>query len=607
VILTESKIIELIKTPLHHGDILEGIRIQDDLKVHVTGEGYQDTLERIIGQKRAMDYGTRELKNPATKYITKKIRDELSRWKNTQGTRKTYRFGSDEAKAVEFRKQLSTVWKNGSMDSFSSFLNDALYTDFGGFAIVEKPRIEGNQEIRDGILGKKTGTPYVIFKALSDIYDFRLTGRKVEYLIIRYSEENGVVTFRVIDDAGDYLYDVKNSKDGKDIVLRKDSTIPNDLGYVPAIQIGNINFTPLNDHVKTSHIFQTIPILEDYLTRHAEHVISEMVHANPLLALKGTKCTYQDADGHACAGGKIWNIDGQEVNCPNCDGEGATVPKNSSEIIIVPELDKEGKTYNPSMIGQYIVPPTDILEHQAKELDELEQKALYSGTGIKSLVKAQIQTATEIVLNLKPLEDKISDVLDNIEEVETFTTDAIGKLIYRDKYEGSEIHYGRKLNIRDENLILMEIEQSKRAGMPITEIRLLYQELYGTKHRNSSSDLERAMMLLDLEPLATSSIDEVEKTFLTTDEVKWLKINFDDYIDMFENEHGLVNLYMSGQKMNTRIKSISEILTKYNEKRKGSQDRKRAEEADGLQREGLGEHSPSENVRGNVGNSARPD
>ena len=58
-----------------------------------------------------------------------------------------------------------------------------------------------------------------------------------------------------------------------------------------AIQLSDIRQTPLNDNVKTSHIYQTLPLLQDYLTRHAEHVVSELIHASPLLALKGTKAT----------------------------------------------------------------------------------------------------------------------------------------------------------------------------------------------------------------------------------------------------------------------------------------------------------------------------
>jgi len=560
---------QVLGSPLHANDIKVGISIQDDHKVHVTGEGYKDILSSIIGPERAINYGTRELKEPSTKFLTKKVRDELSRWKNNQGTRKTYDFGDSKELVADFRKLLNTVWKNGTIDEFAYFLNDALYTDFGGFAVVERGRIEGGVEIRDGIPSKPSGNPYIIFKSLSDVYDFRLTGQKVEYLILKFGErvkknEKGeditVKLYRVMDDEKDVIYEM--GPDNEAVPAEGFELIRNTLGYVQAYQISDVKQTPLNDHVKTSHIFQTLPLLEDYLTRHAEHVISELLHASPLLALKGTKCTYVDGDGNACANGKIW-VGGVEGECPVCKGVGATVPKNASEIIIVPELDKNGDTYNPSMIGQYITPPVEVLSHQSKELDQLEQRVVYSGTGIKAMVKTNIQTATETILNLKPLEDKISSLLDNIEAVETFVTNVIGKLVYKDKYKGCQIHYGRKLNVREENTILDEIEQSKRSGLPQSEIRLLLQELVLTRYRNSYADLERALMLLDLEPLSTVSLAEVLESMYVDEDTKRVKQNFDDLIDWFENKYGPINLYKSGEDMSKRIDSIKRKIWKH--------------------------------------------
>lgn len=574
MILTDIE--KVLANPLHGDDIKNGIRIQDDHKIHVTGEGYISTLADIIGSERAINYGQRELKEPATKFLTKKIKDELSRWKNNQGTRKTYDFGDSKELSNEFRKTLTSVWKSGSIDDFARWANDALYTDFGGFAIVERGRMVEGAQIRDGIPSKiSKNTPYIIFKALEDVHDFQLNGRKVEYIILKFGtvirqkvDRSGVVRdvetklFRVIDDSQDVIYEM--DEDG----MRESEeyeVIPNRLGFVPAIQLSDIRETPLNDHVKTSHISQTMPILQDYLTRHAEHVVSELLHASPLLALKGTKCTYESPDGIKCSNGKIWE-GGREKNCPVCKGVGATVPKNASEIIIVPELDKDGKTYNPSMIGQYITPPVEVLSHQTKELDILEQRAVYSGTGIKAMVKSNIQTATETILNLKPLEDKISSVLDNIEVVEKFVTDVIGRMVHGDKYKGCEVHYGRRLNVREENIILNEIEQSKRAGLPESEIRLLLQELMATRYRNSNADLERAFMLLDLEPLATQSVKDVIESVYVDEITKKVKQNFDDLIDWFENTYGSVHLYKSGMDMNKRVDSIRKKIYKRAEK-----------------------------------------
>ncbi|MDD5010076.1 MAG: hypothetical protein PHC68_16940 [Syntrophorhabdaceae bacterium] len=572
MVLSDVQIVDKILRPERSDDIREAVALQNEMKVHVTGEGYEDALKRTMGKERAIDFGlTRELRQPVTLFLTKKIKDELSRWKNTQGTRKTYRFGEKKEEEARFREILEKVWKNSSIEQFAYWMNDAIYTDFNGFALVENPAKTKEGVIRDGIPYKGKASPYIIFKAIEDVQDFKQNGRKVEYLILKYGFKMIAVTngeairqqlFRVIDDNKDAIYYIREDQ----LVLDPDNiVIPNTLGYVPAIQIGDLLCHTLNDNVKTSCIHQVQPQLNDYMVRHAEHVSSEVQHAYPILAIKGQKCNYVHTNGSACSKGKIHDENGNEVNCPRCGGSGAISIRNSSQVVLIPELDKQGKTYDPGKVGEYIVPPTRILEHQAKELDDLENTIIYSGTGIaKALAKSSIQTATEIVLNIKPLEDKISSILDNIEIVECFLTDAIGRMIYKNTYQGSEIHYGRKLNLREENVIQDEIEQAKRSGLPISYIRGLLQELIATRNRNSRTDMERAFMLLDLEPMAVYSLQEVLDSEYTSKEIKVYKMNFDDYIDRFELEHGPVVLFEALKDYQSRIKKIRKILDKYN-------------------------------------------
>ena len=101
--------------------------------------------------------------------------------------------------------------------------------------------------------------------------------------------------------------------------------------------------------------------------------------------------------------------------------------------------------------------------------------------------------------------------------------------------------------------------------MPVSHIRTLLQELIATRNRNSRQDMERGFVLLDLEPMATFSLKEVLDSEYASDEMKCYKMNFDDYIDRFENEHGSIVLFMAGADYQVKIKAIKAILDTYND------------------------------------------
>ena len=97
--------------------------------------------------------------------------------------------------------------------------------------------------------------------------------------------------------------------------------------------------------------------------------------------------------------------------------------------------------------------------------------------------------------------------------------------------------------------------------------------------KNSKEDLERALMLLDLEPAAIFSPMEVQDSPYYSNSDKQFKMNFDDYIDKFEQEFEPVNLYKANQPMKLRLKDIRTTLVKYNEESIARNKKGKADEA----------------------------
>ena len=162
MILTDEQILEFCEHPVNAEAIIEAKRLQDVHKVHVTGEGYKEEIRQIIGRENFVDYGQKkELSEPVTTPLTKRVIDEQSRWQNA-GAKHFYEFsGGDKTKDFT-EKILSQVWKGESMEYFvKNFLRDSLYTEFNGFVIVEQGKVDVQDddtilETRDGVVSIKT-------------------------------------------------------------------------------------------------------------------------------------------------------------------------------------------------------------------------------------------------------------------------------------------------------------------------------------------------------------------------------------------------------------------------------------------------------------------
>lgn len=587
MILTDQQVIEFIESPANSEALEKASELQDVHKVHVNGKGYKEYIRQILGYENTEQYAQKkELSECITIFLTKIIIDQQSRWQNIKDTKKYYTFAKSARKEKEFNSILSQVWKNESIDYFiNEFVKDALYTEFNGFVIGELPQIVGKGkntiEIKDGIIqplqeGKLK--PYLIFRPIETIIDFVSKGNKVEYIIIDWGEEERnipnpekgsnttVQLYRVIDDVSDKIFEKEK---GTIILSKKYPPIKNTLNYVPAVQISIFRDDVLIDEIKTSPIRQTIPLLKTYLTNWSEHVITCILHSHPIYYQIGQQCRYKDKDGE-CEDGKInYTINGKPAikTCPECKGLGGAIHKDASIALILPQIDSEGKPYNVDNVAGYVEPPVETMKQQIAELRWLEENILLSGTGMNKMAETQIEkTATEAMLNWKPLEKIISDILDNIEYLETAITDIIGKLYYGKVYESCQISYSRNLNLRDENTVLIEIEQAKKAGASSSYVKTLHDELIYSRYQHNPIDLERNLILAELEPFIGYTPEEMQKycsEWIDPNQIK-MKIYFNDYIIRFENEHGKITEYQANKDLNKRIKSIKSFIDKYN-------------------------------------------
>ena len=461
--LDDNQIIELVKNPANKKDIQIGRDLQVEHKVHVTGDGFLRAIKFIDGFENELLQGTKKLvAQPFTKLTAKTVIDTQSRWTNANGTVKTYFFrDNDKEREKEFRKDiLSQVWKGQSMDYFiKNFFRKALYTDFNGFLLVEQPRVVVNDQGAFHVIGNKfirvesaneTPKPHIVFISASKVVDALEVGNTVEYILYEFSKEKtnrGTITkLRYIDDRRDLIIVQDTSKSSDYFISQEDVILDNELGYTPVVKISTNQKRPNNDNIKTSYIDESIEAFNILLNQYSTHSLTLIMHGFPTLAMAEQACTYNNGYTSCSGGALIWNdTSGKSHNesCNNCDGTGKTINLRSDNIIVVPQQTQDGTQFNVNNVAGYVKKDIEIIREQKDEIKFITKNIEFVTTGMMNLSELSInKTATETMMNLQPLEDIISVILDNVEFVETFLTDTIGKLFYGDAYESSQIRYG---------------------------------------------------------------------------------------------------------------------------------------------------------------------
>lgn len=574
-ILSLSQIEELIRKPKASGILSDAEGIQDKYKLHISGENFEDTLKKIEGyESDAHNDIKKKHAQPTTKRIFEQILNQYKKVFRAQGFSRNYKFVDNNERFIQdFVNYLQNVNSGLSMwDMMQVVWLKAVFEESNGVFMVNLPA-----EASDGL-----PEPYPTFVPLSNIHDMVVNGLTIEYIIfvsdIIIKDRNGndkrVKKYRVIDDAFDYNF----IKDGDSVELAQvprlnddtgevemvDDIIENPWGYVPCIQPSTRYATLDNDTLKLNHVDQVIPNADNYLSISNSHTISVKLHQHPIFYSLPVTCP-------TCNGAGQYRKEDELIECTGCNSEGL-VPfyrKDVSQGITLPEPDETSSGKAEAPCG-YVTPDLESIQDQREEM-RFEENSIEKGAlGVEGILlnKSKRETATGKEIDMQPLLDKLSGFSANGEIVEKFLVNAMGDVRYTtSRYLGSEINWGRKYFVRTEQMIEEEYGNAKKAGLPVSALKELLEELYFTKFDNNPKALTRSLLLLELEPFPTYTLKEVVELDLANEVDMTIKQYFADFIERFEIQNGNVVTFMAESSSYRKFEVIREELIKMAEEK----------------------------------------
>lgn len=505
------------------------------LNMHITGEGLKD-------QVASMDYfEDQQKKNLRQKYarsnkdIMGRLHRPIDKIFRAKGGSIVY--DMDQSKIQDFAGYLNDIRNGQSLRKWIQMVAlPAFQIDPMGLIFVE------NEEKRDqkGML-----QPYPTYKSTKDIFSYKLNGRKLEWVIfnvdiqaaytflntgaapdnstsanvidnarLQQMKDGKAMWFRVIDDKQDRLIKYNNST----VTEVVDQTLPNYFETVPALIISDI--VSFNKQMFLSPDDLVVELMNDYLTDCSVFNIWKKLYGFPKQWRIRSLCS--SCQGH----GKV-----QGKECPDCDATGYAKTATPRDETIVPMPEDGGKL--PNAFAGYVTPDIEGAGMMTSEMDRLFHMAFETLWGSHPNQKtggpSPDKSATEAVMDVQSMNERLHDFREWGQGVETFIIDLCGEVMYEGSYKGVSNNWGNRFIVEGPDVIYDKYSNARSKGAPQATLDGLLRDYYESYYANDNVNLQKSLKLMQVEPWTHLTIQQVQLLSAATQQDKLMKTYFSEW------------------------------------------------------------------------------
>jgi len=518
MVLTPDNLLEIFKNKPNSAVVEFAVTQSNLFTAQITGVGNDDLLEKITGLENEAQLNLRKRFSKTNKDLFARIHRPEDKVFSAKGGSRYYNLSPSLTK--DLIERLNNVYKGFSLKAWiESIALQYFHIDPMGLIFMEV----GNNET------------YPTYKASNTIFDYSLNGRELNYIIFTTKEKN---QYRVVDSMFDYLVEFE----GQSVRVIPEQTYPNYFGYVPALIISDI-LAP-NTEMYTSPDHEIIKVANEYLRESSTKSVYKLKHAYP-------KAWQYQSTCNTCKGTGFDEAD----TCEVCNGSGFQVTKDTSETITLPIPTTDQPAIAPNVAG-YVSPDIQGWNNMSEELTALENAMHSTYWGIKDRVKAigvgSEKTATEIIDDMQPLNDRLFRFSKWAETIETFITDAIGLFYYGTNYKGCNINYGRRYALESPDAIWNKYDNARKNGSPISVLDEHLTEYYYSKYDNNSIELNKYLKLMKVEPFIHLTLTDAQKLVLNPDDYN-KKVYYSEWLNTLTESEILLKT----------SQQLSEMLSQY--------------------------------------------
>ena len=440
------------------------------------------------------------------------------------------------------------VWSTKGWDFFKTQINSVL--------IVDLPEEQDR--------GDRYPQPYFYWLPIRDVIDFKAdpaTGQ-MKYIIFRQDEDK----IAVFDDEYRRVFRSKDNQVGELLM-----EVKHDLGYCPARFFWSEPMSLDKPDIKQSPVTKELDRLDWYLFYAISKRHLDTYGSYPIYWGYQQDCDFHD-DQCECDGGFLkdkkgnWMYDnnGLLLPCPVCSQKRLTGAGSFVEIPVPDPSQGQPDLSNP--VGMLSV-DRESLDYNHEEEERLRTDIITAIVGTNEQITTRdALNEQQILANFESQSTVLQRVKKGFEAAQKWVDDTCCKERYGNAFLSSSINYGTEFYLFTSDELRERYKKAKEAGMSEADLDALLQQIIETEYRHNPQQMQRMIILGDLEPYRHLTRDEVQALYdknLITIEELLVKLNFADFVRRFEREN--MNIISFGENIDydTKIGNIKERLTEY--------------------------------------------
>jgi hypothetical protein len=384
----------------------------------------------------------------------------------------------------------------------------------------------------------------------------------MEWIIFRQDDDK----IAVIDDMSYRLF---ASKDGTVGDLLREA--PHDLGYCPARFFWSEPISLDEPDIKASPVTKELDNLDWFLFYTISKRHLDLYGSYPVYWGYEQTCDYENGEtGEHCVGGFLkdrhdhWMYDnnGLLMPCPVCSKKRLT---GAGSFVEVP-VPVEGQPDLGNPVGM-LAGDRESLDYNRDEELRLREDIITAIVGTnEEITTRDALNEQQIKANFESQSTVLQRVKKGFEEAQKWVDDTCCRLRYGSSFLQSSVNYGTEFYLFTSDELRDRYKKAKEAGMSEADLDALLQQIIETEYRHNPQQMQRMIILSDLEPYRHLTRNEVQGLYdkqIVSIEELLIKLNFADFIRRFEREN--MNIISFGENIDydRKIQTIRERLMEY--------------------------------------------